>query len=90
MSRMTDERLALLRTAWHGHNDALTELIDALLAERAEVERLRTRMHVLDRQRWCKCSMGVAEGSDGWTLDVPETDDAAADLRLLLGMEDGK
>lgn len=43
MNRMTDERLALLRAAWHGHNDALTELIDALLAERAEVARLRAR-----------------------------------------------
>lgn len=40
-SRMTDERLAELRAYWYGASDTMAELLDALQAERAEVERLR-------------------------------------------------
>ncbi len=86
MSRMTDERLAELVSGAPVEDE--DELLDALLAERDEVERLRTRMHVLDRQEWFQRSVGEAGSSEGWTIEVPETDDAAADLRLLLGMED--
>lgn len=44
MERMSDERLAELRELWHGHGPVQTELLDALQAERDEVERLRAEL----------------------------------------------